>query len=83
MTWDTTILQSLVLKRQIPMVHMMCLRISLILRNSIFDVDKDGNFITSQGPNGQTMYSYKGRAVDPQTIFEDASLVFDQSEFKV
>ena len=35
---------------------------------------------TSQGPNGQTMYSYKGRAVDPQTIFEDASLVFDQSE---
>ena len=48
--------------------------------NSIFDVDKDGNFITSQGPNGQTMYSYKGRAVDPQTIFEDASLVFDQSE---
>ena len=48
--------------------------------NSIFDVDKDGNFITSQGPNGQTMYSYKGRAVDPQTIFEDSSLVFDQSE---
>ena len=43
-------------------------------------MDKDGNFITSQGPNGQTMYSYKGRAVDPQTIFEDASLVFDQSE---
>lgn len=43
--------------------------------NSIFDVDKDGNFITSQGPNGQTMYSYKGRAVDPQTIIEPARVI--------
>ena len=78
MTWDTTILQSLVLKMtNTDGTYDVTLKDIVDSKgNSIFDVDKDGNFITSQGPNGQTMYSYKGRAVDPQTIFEDASLVF-------
>ncbi len=48
--------------------------------NSIFDVDNNGNFITSTDANGNTLYSYNGQPVNLQDIFEDASLVFDQSE---
>ncbi len=47
---------------------------------SIFDVDNNGNFITSTDANGNTLYSYNGQPVNLQDIFEDASLVFDQSE---
>lgn len=47
---------------------------------SIFDLDADGNFITTTGDDGTVFYSYNGRPVDMQEIFADASLVFDQSE---
>ena len=48
--------------------------------NSLFDLDKDGNFVTTTGQNGKIYYSYNGNPIDVQSIFTDASLKFDQSE---
>ena len=48
--------------------------------NSLFDLDKDGNFITTTGQDGTIYYSYNGNPIDVQSIFTDASLKFDQSE---
>ena len=48
--------------------------------NSLFDLDKDGNFVTTTGQDGTIYYSYNGNPIDVQSIFTDASLKFDQSE---
>lgn len=47
---------------------------------SIFDTDADGNLITTTNADGTINYSFNGQAVNVQDIFEDATLVFDQSE---
>ncbi len=47
---------------------------------TIFDVDEEGKFITTVGDDGQVLNQYNGQPIDFQSIFEDATLVFDQSE---
>ena len=47
---------------------------------SIFDLDNDGNLITTTNADGSINYSYNGQPIAVNDIFANATLIYDQSD---